>query len=66
MPSPSYGKSDNMSVASSASTIISKFKIPDAWRLSIMECINKTNIRRMKAIPGEKHLLSNSLSPCGS
>lgn len=30
---------DNMSVASSASSTVRKFKIPDTWRPSIMHCI---------------------------
>ena len=41
MSSPSYSESDNVSVASSASAMMHKFKIPDTWRPSIMECINK-------------------------
>ena len=41
MSSPSYSESDNISVASSASAMMHKFKIPDTWRPSIMECINK-------------------------
>ena len=34
MLSPSYSESDNISVASSASAMMRKFKIPDTWRPS--------------------------------
>ena len=41
MLSPSYSESDNVSVASSTSSMMHKFKITNTWRPSIMECINK-------------------------